>query len=106
LDEGIPLDNQGDTPMPHLSALRNSVLCGFAVVAVAGCGAAHLTVAAPPATAPVSVTTAPTPTPVATPDTSGISQQVSSIDNQLSTIDGQLNAANAGLSTSEGNPAQ
>jgi len=92
--------------MPHVSALRNSVLCGFAVVAVAGCGAAHLTVAAPPATAPVSITTTPRPSPVATPDTAAIAQQVSSIDNQLSTIDGQLNAANAGLSTSEGNPAQ
>jgi hypothetical protein len=93
--------------MPNLSALRNSVLCGFAVVAVAGCGAARLTSStAPPPTAPASVTAAPTATPVATPDTSGISQQVNSIDNQLSTIDGQLNAANAGLSTSEGNPAQ
>jgi hypothetical protein len=93
--------------MPHLSALRNSVLCGFAVVAVAGCGAAHLTsAAAPPATAPASATAAPTVAPVVTPDTSGINQQVTSIDNQLSTIDGQLNAANAGLSTTEGNPAQ
>ena len=87
--------------MPHLSALRNSVLCGFAVVAVAGCGAARLTrprLRLP--TAPASATAAPTSAPVATPDTSGINQQVTSIDNQLSTIDGQLNAANAGLSTS------
>jgi hypothetical protein len=93
--------------MTHLSALRNSVLCGFAIVAVAGCGAAHLTSAtAPPPAAPASSITPPTPTPVATPDASGINQQVSTIDNQLNTIDGQLNAANAGLSTSEGNPAQ
>jgi hypothetical protein len=93
--------------MTHLSALRNSVLCGFAVVAVAGCGAAHLTSVAPPnVTAPPSATAAPTATPAPTPNTTGINQQVSSIDNQLSTIDGQLNAANAGLSTSEGNPAQ
>ena len=29
--------------MTHVTALRNSILCGFAVVAVAGCGAASLT---------------------------------------------------------------
>jgi hypothetical protein len=94
--------------MTHLTALRNSVLCGFAVVAVAGCGAAHLTsAAAPPVTAPTGASAvAAAPTPAATPDTSGINQQVSSIDNQLGTIDGQLNAANTGLNTSEGNPAQ
>jgi hypothetical protein len=94
--------------MTHLTALRNSVLCAFAVVAVAGCGAAHLTgAAAPPVTTPNSASAvAATPTPATTPDTSGINQQVSSIDNQLSTIDGQLNAANAGLNSSEGNPAQ
>ena len=47
-----------------------------------------------------------TAVPTATPDTSGVTQQINSIDNQLSTIDGQLNAANAGLSTSEGDPSQ
>lgn len=94
--------------MTHLSALRTSLLCGLAVVAVAGCGAIHPHITTAPATtAPASVTAAtPTPAPAVTPDTSGIDQQVSSIDNQLSTINGQLNAANAGLSTSEGNPAQ
>jgi hypothetical protein len=93
--------------MPHLTALRNSVLCGFAVVGGARWGAARQSkTTAPPATAPVSATAAPTAAPVATPDTSGINQQVTSIENQLSTINGQLNAANAGLSTTEGNPAQ
>lgn len=94
--------------MTHLSALRNTLLCGVTVAAVAGCGAIHPhTTTVPAATVPASVTAAtPTPRPTVTPDTSGIDQQVSSIDNQLSTINGQLNAANAGLSTSEGNPAQ
>jgi hypothetical protein len=94
--------------MTDVMALRNSVLCGIAVVAVAGCGAvrASSTVrpAVPGATTPPAV--APTATTAVTPDTSGINQQISGIDNQLSTIDGQLNAANAGLSTSEGDPSQ
>ena len=108
LHGGIPRQPKETTRMTHLTALRNSVLCGFAVVAVAGCGAAHLTsAAAPPATTPSSASAvAATPSPATTPDTSGINQQVGSIDNQLSTINGQLNAANAGLNSSEGNPAQ
>jgi hypothetical protein len=99
--------------MTHVTALRNSVLCGLAVVAVAGCGAARLTPntgagpAVPSAIAPVSGTTAPpAATSITTPDTSGINQQISGINSQLSTINGQLNAAGAGLSTSEGDPSQ
>ncbi len=101
--------------MTHVTALRNSILCGFAVVAVAGCGAAALT--GNPGTAPdvsSTSTSAPavttTPAPVAastrTPDTSGINQQISGINSQLSTINRQLNAAGAGLSTNEGDPSQ
>ena len=97
--------------MTHVTALRNSVLCGLAVVAVAGCGAARLNTntgpAVPSAIAPVSGTTAPpAATSTTTPDTSGINQQISGINSQLSTINGQLNAAGAGLSTSEGDPSQ
>ena len=101
--------------MTHLTALRNSVLCGLAVVAVAGCGATrqggNLTGAASAATNP-SVSTgaavaATSPAqPTTTPDPGGINQQISSIDNQLGTVGSQLNAATAGLSTSEGDPSQ
>jgi len=99
--------------MTHVTALRNSVLCGIAVVAVAGCGAlrpSSVTPPAPPVTGVAASTgvagAVPAATPVATPDTSAINQQITGIDNQLSTIDGQINAANAGLSTSEGDPSQ
>jgi hypothetical protein len=101
--------------MTDVMALRNSVLCGIAVVAVAGCGAVRASstvrpavpgATTPPAVSVVAPTAAPTATTPVTPDTSGINQQISGIDNQLSTIDGQLNAANAGLSTSEGDPSQ
>jgi hypothetical protein len=101
--------------MPHLTTLRNSVLCGLAVVAVAGCGATRqsgtLTGAAPVATTPgvstgaAVVATSPAQ-PDTTPDTGGINQQITSIDNQLGTVGSQLNAAGAGLSTSEGDPSQ
>jgi hypothetical protein len=101
--------------MTHLTALRNSVLCGLAVVAVAGCGATrhsgNLAGAAPAATNPSGSTgaavaaTSPAQ-PTTTPDTGGINQQISSIDNQLGTVGSQLNAANAGMSTSEGDPSQ
>jgi hypothetical protein len=87
--------------MTHLTALRTSVLCGFAVVAVAGCGIGGTS--APTA----GVTTiAPAATSSTAPDSSGVSQQISNIDSQLSTIDGQLNAAGVGLNTSEGDPSQ
>jgi hypothetical protein len=97
--------------MTDVIALRNRVLCGIAVVAVAECGAVRASSTVRPevpgATTPAAVSAvAPTATAAATPDTSGINQQISGIDNQLSTIDGQLNAANAGLSTSEGDPSQ
>jgi hypothetical protein len=97
--------------MTHVTALRNSVLCGFAVVAVAGCGAASLTRDPVPAVAGAGAPTGgASPSPVATPptgsDTSGINQQINGINSQLSTIDGQLNVAGAGLSTSEGDPSQ
>jgi hypothetical protein len=101
--------------MTHVTALRNSFLCGIAVVAVAGCGAVQVSSTTGPAAHGVTSsagvtdaapTAAPTATTAATPDTSGINQQISGIDNQLRTIDGQLNAANAGLSTSEGDPSQ
>jgi hypothetical protein len=99
--------------MTHVTALRNSVLCGLAVVAVAGCGAARLTTntgtgpAVPSAIAPVTGTAAPpAATSTTTPDTSGINQQIRGINSQLSTINGQLNAAGTGLSTSEGDPSQ
>jgi hypothetical protein len=94
--------------MSHLTALRNSILCGAAIVAVAGCGATRLpgstssseagVPAAPAAGSPASTTPA-------TGDGS-IDQQLNSIDNQLNTIDGQMNAAGSGLSTSEGDPTQ
>lgn len=99
--------------MTHVTALRNSILCGFAVVAVAGCGAASLT--GNPDTAPVVSSTgapantnaaAPAATAAQTPDTGGINQQISGINSQLSTINGQLNAAGAGLSTNEGDPSK
>lgn len=99
--------------MTHVMALRNSILCGFAVVAVAGCGAASL--AENPGTAPVvsstsapanTNTAAPAVTSTETPDTSRINQQISGINSQLSTINGQLNAAGAGLSTNEGDPSK
>ncbi len=92
--------------MTHLTALRNSVLCGAAIVAVAGCGATRLTGTANTSGTPAVVSTGTTPTAPATPDGSAVSGQVQSIDNQLSTIDGQIGAANAGLSTSEGDPSQ
>lgn len=97
--------------MAHLTALRNTALCALAAVAVAGCGAVRTSIdSAPPATGaggPVgSTATAPAATAPATSDATGINQQISSIDNQLNTIAGQLNAANAGLSTSEGDPSQ
>jgi hypothetical protein len=101
--------------MTHLTALRNSVLCGLAVVAAAGCGATrqsgNLTGAASAATTPsvatgaaVAATSPAQPTP--TPATGAINQQISSIDNQLGSVGSQLNAASAGLSTSEGDPSQ
>jgi hypothetical protein len=103
--------------MTHVTALRNSVLCGIAVVAVAGCGGlrpSSVTPPAPPVTGVAASTgvagavpaATPVASPAATPDTSAINQQITGIDNQLSTIDGQINAANAGLSTSEGDPSQ
>ncbi len=92
--------------MTHLAALRNSVLCGVAIVAVAGCGATRLTGSANTGAAPAVVSTGSSPAAAPTPDDSAVNQQVQSIDNQLSTIDGQMNAANAGLSTSEGDPSQ
>jgi hypothetical protein len=93
--------------MTHLTALRTSVLCGFAVVAVAGCGAARLGSIGGTSAPTAGVTTiAPAPTSSTAPDSSGVSQQISNIDSQLSAIDGQLNAAGAGLNTSEGDPSQ
>jgi hypothetical protein len=101
--------------MTHLAALRNSVLCGLAVVAVAGCGATrqsgNLTGAAPAATTPgvstgAAVAARSPAQPDTTPDAGGINQQITSIDNQLGTVGSQLNAAGAGLSTSEGDPSQ
>ncbi len=100
--------------MTHLTALRNGVLCGLAVVAVAGCGATrqsgNLTRIAPVVTTPgvstgAAVATTSPAQPETTPDTSGINQQITSIDNQLGTVGSQLNAAGAGLSTSEGDPS-
>jgi Tfp pilus assembly protein PilW len=99
--------------MTHVTALRNSILFGFAVVAVAGCGAASFT--GNPGTVPIGSSTsapantntaAPAATPAETPDTSGINQQISGINSQLSTINGQLNAAGAGLSTNDGDPSK
>lgn len=98
--------------MTHRTALRNSVLCGLAVVAVAGCGATrqsgNLTGAASVAATPTASTGAATSPaqPTTTPDTGAINQQISSIDNQLGTVGSQLNAASAGLSTSEGDPSR
>ena len=94
--------------MTHVTALRNSILCGFAAVAVAGCGAASFI--GNPSTvphvssisAPASTSTAPpAATSTTTPDTSGIDQQISGINSQLSTINGQLNAAGAGQEAAE-----
>ncbi len=92
--------------MTHLTALRNSVLCGVAIVAVAGCGATRLTGSANTGGTPGVVSTSISPTTEATPDNSAVNQQAQSIDNQLGTIDGQINDANAGLNTSEGDPSQ
>ena len=101
--------------MINVTALRSSLLCAIGVVAIAGCGAVHTSSStrpvAPGAASSTGVTaSAPNATPTATtsttPSTTGINQLLSGIDNQLSTIDGQLNAANAGLSTSEGDPSQ
>jgi hypothetical protein len=92
--------------MTHLTALRNSVLCGVAIVAVAGCGATRLAGSTNTGGTSAAVSSGTLPTASATPDDSAVNQQVQSIDNQLGTIDGQINAANAGLSTSEGDPSQ
>lgn len=96
--------------MTHLMALRTSVLCGLAAVAVAGCGTARLSsiasTAAPIGTAPGGVTTTTPATSSTASEAHGINQQISTIDSQLGAIDGQLNAASAGLNTSEGDPSQ
>jgi len=92
--------------MTHLAALRNSVLCGVAIVAVAGCGATRLAGSTNTGATPAAVSTGSAPTAAPAPDDSAVNQQVQSIDNQLSTIDGQMNAANAGLNTSEGDPSR
>jgi hypothetical protein len=90
--------------MTHLRAHRNGVLCLLAVTALAGCASAHGSAGAVAPTNVAAAAAVSTPNPA--PDSSAVDQQVGSIDNQLSAIDGQMNAANAGLSTSEGDPAQ
>jgi len=71
--------------MTHRTALRNSVLCAIAVVAIAGCGAPRIatnagsTASNAPASGGVtSIAPAPASTPV--PDTTGINQQISDIN--------------------------
>jgi hypothetical protein len=89
--------------MTHLTAHRNAMLGLVGVLAIAGCAtqlnAGSHTVSSPAA---VSVTAAAAPSS----GSGAVAQQVTSIDQQLSSIDGQLAAASAGLSTSEGDPAQ
>ena len=92
--------------MTHLTAHRNMALSLLAVVAIAGCATSLKGNDAGSGSAvPVTVATSGAPA-TASPDTSAVDQQVGNIDNQLNGIDGQLNAANAGLSTSEGDPSQ
>ena len=98
--------------MIHRTAFRNGILGVLAAVTVAGCGATRLsnaadsTVTAPggPATHTPAVTSSAAPSAALT--SGQVPQQINSIDSQLSTIDGQISAANAGLSTSEGDPSQ
>jgi hypothetical protein len=93
--------------MTHLTAHRNGVLCLLAVVAIAGCATRLSATNGNRSTAvPVSATAAAASTAASAPDSGAVAQQVTSIDQQLSAIDGQLSAPNAGLSTSEGDPAQ
>jgi len=98
--------------MTHLPAHSTKVLCVLGVLAIAGCAPRGIAASAPTtaptsAVVPVGVTSTAAPsTPPVAPDDSAVVQQLTTINNQLSTISGQLNAASAGLSTSEGNPAQ
>jgi hypothetical protein len=99
-----PSNPEGDQQMTRRPAHRFGVVCLLGTIAIAGC-APRAHAAASPASTAAATTSSPAPTPAPSADVA-VNQRLANIDNEIDTIDGQLNSANAGLSSSEGNPAQ
>ncbi len=89
----------------RLATRRTRVLCLLGVIAIAGCAPRSHAAASTVDPAGVTATAPPVATPTPSAD-AAVAQAINTIDSQLGTVNGQLNAANAGLHTSEGNPAQ